>query len=90
MNYNFLSFLLGGLSLLGNLCLLAGGWVVTNKIMNNDLKHLGNDVKELKQDNKEYRIDLKEELVKIGERLSNIEVNQTKRDTVCELRHKND
>ncbi len=87
MNWNFLSFILGGLSLLGNIGLLIGGWMVSHKIMNNDLKHLSTDVNELKQNDKEYRIDLKHELVEIKDRLSSIELNQTKRDAVCEERH---
>ena len=63
---------------------------VFNKITNNDLKHLTKDVEELKTENKEIKVDLKNELHQINLSVNRIEKKITKRDAICEERHKFD
>jgi len=62
--------------------------VVTTKITQNDLKHLTKEVDNLKLEGKEYKGELKEELNKIFKRLGKIDKNITRRDAICEERHR--
>ena len=64
------------------------GKYIATKILNNDLKHLTDDVKELKEEDKDYKKSLAGNLSKIFRRLGHIEKAITKRESICEERHK--
>ena len=64
------------------------GKYIATKILNNDLKHLTDDVKELKEEDKDYKKTLASNLSKIFRRLGHIEKAITKRESICEERHK--
>lgn len=61
---------------------------VTDKIQNNEIKHLQSDIEILKTNQKELQVEIREDLNKIFRRLGRIEKNQAKRDAVCDERHK--
>lgn len=89
-DWKFWTFLIAVSSFLFSIVNFIIQRIVSNKITNNDLKHLTKDVDNLKQENKEYKIGLKNELNKIFRRLGKIEKGLVKREAICELRHKND
>lgn len=61
---------------------------VTDKIQNNEIKHIEQDIVTLQKNDKEFKVDLKHDLNKIFRRLGKIEKNQTARNAVCDERHK--
>jgi len=90
MNWRFWTVTIAVLSFLFSAFNFIVGKLVASKIVNNELKHLTKDIIELKRDSKEYKIDLKNELSRIFRRLGKIDKAITKREAICETRHKND
>jgi len=60
---------------------------VTDKIQNNELKHITADILEIKEGRKELKIDLKNDLGKIFRRLGRIEKAQGIQRAICDERH---
>ena len=86
----YLPYIIALLALFGNVFVLYYRKQVTDKIQNNELKHVTADVKELKQNEKEYKVDLKKDLDKIFRRLGKIEKIQYAQQKICDLRHSKD
>jgi hypothetical protein len=63
---------------------------VTNKIRENEIKHIDDNIKKLEAENKEYKKEQDSFHEKIYRRLGKIEKAIVKREAICELRHKND
>ena len=59
------------------------------KIQNNELYHINKDIDNLKKEDKDFKKGMKNEIHNIFLAIKRIEKKQTIRDTVCNLRHKN-
>jgi len=66
------------------------GKAVTQKITQNDLKHVTADINELKANDKEFKKEIRDELHNIFLAIRRIEKKQVRREAICEERHKLD
>ncbi len=86
----YLPYIIALIALFGNGFVLYFRKQVTDKIQNNELKHIVDDIKELQEEKKELKIDLKADLGKIFKRLGKIDKGLAIRKAICEERHSKD
>ena len=86
----YLPYIIALLALFGNVFVLFFRKQVTDKIQNNELKHIVADIDALKKEDKEIKIDLRKDLNKIFRRLGKIDSGLAVRKVICEERHSKD